>query len=158
MKTADLIDDYQDELDSCEIQFQNLGGKMAFYGPCRTIRCERDNGLVKKTLNSPGDGAVLIVDGGGSLYSALMGDMIAAAAVKNGWAGVIIHGVIRDREAIGHLDLGVKALGSNPRKSSKAGEGEVDCSLSFGGANFSPKHWVYADEDGIVVAQRALLS
>jgi regulator of ribonuclease activity A len=102
------------------VQFQDLGGRQAFSGPVRTVRCREDNGLVKAVLNSPG-GASVLVDGGGLLTSALMGDMIAAAAVENGWAGVLIHGAVRDRAALASLPLGVKALGSNPRKSAKTG-------------------------------------
>ena len=92
--TADLYDDRGDELDSLSLQLLNLGGNVAFDGPVRTIRCHRDNALVKSTLATPGEGAVLVVDGGGSLESALVGDLIAASAVENGWAGIIVNGVI----------------------------------------------------------------
>jgi regulator of ribonuclease activity A len=149
--TCDLYDE-DETLQSVSLQLQDLGGRTRFSGPVRTIRCHRDNGLVKSTLNSPGDGAVLVVDGGGSLESALMGDMIAAAAVENGWAGVVIHGVIRDRRALAELELGVKALGSNPRKSAKAGTGELDVEVEFGGVTFRPGAMLHADEDGILVA------
>lgn len=148
--TCDLYDD-DETLQSVSLQLQNLGGRARFSGPVRTIRCHRDNGLVKQTLNGPGDGAVLVVDGGGSLESALMGDMIAAAAVANGWAGVVIHGVIRDRVELAGLDLGVKALGSNPRKSAKDGAGELDVVLDFGGVRFRPGAMLHSDEDGILV-------
>ena len=107
--TADLFDERGDELDSLGIQLQDIGGRTAFDGPIRTVRCHRDNALVKATLATPGEGAVLVVDGGGSLESALVGDLIAASAVAAGWSGVIVYGAIRDREAIGGLDLGVKA-------------------------------------------------
>src|SRR5690606_26318172 len=102
------------------------------------------------TLATPGDGAVLVVDGGGSLESALVGDLIAASAVANGWAGIIVHGAIRDRIAIGELDLGVKALGSNPRKSAKDAVGEVDVPVTIGGVTFTPGRHVWADADGIL--------
>ncbi|MBO2458600.1 ribonuclease E activity regulator RraA [Actinomadura violacea] len=155
--TADLIDDFGDELRSCETQFRRYGGRAAFAGPVATVRCHRDNGLVKRLLNTPGEGRVLVVDGGGSLASALMGDMIAASAVANGWAGVVINGAVRDVVALGGLDLGVKALGSNPRKSAKDGAGEVDVPVEFGGVEFRAGDWLYGDEDGIVVATRPLL-
>lgn len=148
--TCDLFD-ADETLQSCSLQFQDLGGRARFTGPIRTIRCYRDNGLVKQILNSPGEGSVLVVDGEGSLDSALMGDLIAAAAVENGWAGVVIHGAIRDRAVVTTLDLGVKALGSNPRKSAKAGAGEVDVPVSFGGVTFTPGSTLWADEDGILV-------
>ena len=149
--TADLYDDRGDELDSLSLQLQDIGGRIAFHGPVRTIRCHRDNALVKATLATPGDGAVLVVDGGGSLESALVGDLIAASAVGNGWAGVIVHGAIRDREAIGALPLGVKALGSNPRKSAKDGTGEVDVPVEIAGVTFRPGAHVWADADGVLV-------
>lgn len=149
--TADLYDEHGEALASVSLQFQDLGGSTRFTGPVRTIRCHEDNGLVKSTLNSPGNGAVLVVDGGGSLSTALMGDMIAEAAVHNGWAGVVIHGPIRDRAAVAKLPLGVKALGSNPRKSAKASVGEVDVPVEFGGVTFRPGAVLYADEDGILV-------
>ncbi|MEU9018349.1 ribonuclease E activity regulator RraA [Actinomadura sp. NPDC048394] len=155
--TADLIDDFGDELRSCETQFRQYGGRAAFAGPVSTVRCHRDNGLVKRLLNTPGEGRVLVVDGAGSLASALMGDMIAASAVAHGWAGVVINGAVRDVRALRGLDLGVKALGSNPRKSAKDGAGEVDAPVTFGGVEFSAGDWLYSDEDGIVVATRSLL-
>ena len=149
--TADLYDDRGDELDSLSLQLQDIGGRIAFHGPVRTIRCHRDNALVKATLATPGDGAVLVVDGGGSLESALVGDLIAASALEHGWAGIIVFGAIRDREAIGALPLGVKALGSNPRKSAKTGAGEADVEVEFGGVVFRPGAHLWADEDGILV-------
>lgn len=149
--TADLYDERGDALDSCAQQFQDLGGRRAFAGPIRTIRCFRDNALVKNLLATPGEGAVLVIDGRGSLESALMGDLIAASAVENGWAGVVIHGAIRDRTALRELDLGIKALGSNPRKSAKAGVGEQDVPVEFGGVTFTPGNTLWADEDGILI-------
>src|SRR5699024_1285673 len=125
--TADLIDEHGDTLRSCATQFRGYGGRAFFAGPIRTVKCHEDNGLVKQVLNTPGEGAVLVVDGGGSLRSALMGDMIAEAAVTNGWSGVVINGAVRDTAALGELDLGVKALGSNPRKSLKDAAGAWTC-------------------------------
>lgn len=149
--TADLYDERGDELDSLALQLHDIGGHVAFDGPVRTIRCHRDNALVKELLATPGEGAVLVIDGGGSLESALVGDLIAGSAVENGWAGIIVHGAIRDRVAIGELPLGVKALGSNPRKSAKAGVGEVDVPVEIAGVVFRPGAHVWADADGILI-------
>ncbi|MDF2917028.1 MAG: S-adenosylmethionine--2-demethylmenaquinone methyltransferase [Microbacterium sp.] len=149
--TADLYDERGDELDSLGVQFLDLGGRISFAGPIRTVRCHRDNALVKRVLATPGGGAMLVVDGGGSLESALVGDLIAASAVENGWAGIIVNGAIRDRVAIASLDLGVKALGSNPRKSAKDGLGEVDVPVTIGGVVFTPGRHVWADADGVLV-------
>jgi len=149
--TADLYDERGDALNSLALQFHDFGGHVAFDGPIRTIRCHRDNALVKATLATPGDGAVLVIDGAGSLESALVGDLIAASAVESGWAGIIVFGAIRDREAIRMLPLGVKALGSNPRKSAKDGLGEVDVEVVIAGVRFVPGLHVWADADGVLV-------
>lgn len=149
--TADLYDDRGDELDSLSLPMIDLGGHVAFDGAVRTVRCHRDNALVKQVLATPGAGAVLVVDGGGSLESALVGDLIAASAVENGWAGVIVNGAIRDRVAMAALPLGVKALGSNPRKSAKDGVGEVDVPVTIAGVVFTPGRHVWADADGVLV-------
>ena len=151
--TADLYDLHGDELQSLPLQLRSFGGVPAFAGPIRTVQCHEDNALVKALLATPGEGAVLVVDGGGSLQTALMGDLIAQSAVDNGWAGVLIHGAIRDSVAIGTLPLGVKALGTNPRKSAKAGAGEVDVTTEFGGVVFRPGAHLVADEDGVLVAR-----
>ncbi|KAA9134356.1 ribonuclease E activity regulator RraA [Microbacterium caowuchunii] len=151
LATADLYDERGDELDSLALQMHDVGGHVAFDGPVRTVRCHRDNALVKATLATPGEGAVLVVDGGGSLASALVGDVIAGSAVRNGWAGIIVHGAVRDRVAIGGLPIGVKALGSNPRTSAKAGVGEVDVPVEIAGVVFTPGKHVWADADGVLV-------
>ncbi|EMY33550.1 ribonuclease activity regulator protein RraA [Arthrobacter crystallopoietes BAB-32] len=151
IQTADLYDERGEELQSVVLQFLDLGGHTAFSGPIRTIRCHEDNGLVKSVLNSPGAGSVLVVDGGGSLNTALMGDLIASAAVENGWAGVVINGPVRDRAVLATLPLGIKALGSNPRKSAKDSVGEVDVPVEFSGVVFRPGPMLYADLDGILV-------
>ena len=151
VNTADLYDERGEDLASVSLQFQSLGGRSHFSGPVRTIRCFQDNGLVKSTLATPGNGAVLVVDGGGSLGTALMGDMIAESAVANGWAGVVINGAIRDRTAIAGLPLGVKALGGNPRKSAKAGAGETDVDLEIDGVAFRPGAMIWCDPDGILI-------
>ncbi|SDI64860.1 regulator of ribonuclease activity A [Arthrobacter subterraneus] len=153
--TADLYDEHGDDLQSVPLQFQDLGGVRAFSGPVRTVKCHEDNALLKSVLSKPGAGAVLVVDGGGSLERALMGDMIATIAIENGWSGVIINGAIRDRAVLADLQLGIKALGSNPRKSTKNGSGEVDVPVTIGGVVFAPGAMVHADLDGILVEKPA---
>jgi regulator of ribonuclease activity A len=154
--TADLVDDHADIVRSCDVQFRQYGKRLRFHGPLRTIKCANDNQLIKQTLATPGNGAVLVVDGGGSLSSALVGDLMAALAQKNGWAGLVILGAIRDAVALADIDIGIKALGSNPWKSKKDGVGQMDVTLNFGGVDFSPGNWVYSDEDGILVSLRKL--
>lgn len=149
--TADLIDAAPDT-PSCETDFKSYGQRRRFCGRIRTVRCRQDNGLVKALANSVSAGEVLVVDGGGSRYSALMGDMIAEAARSNGWAGAVIFGVIRDSAAIDGMDFGVKALGTNPKKSAKEGAGETDVPVHFGNITFTPGHYLYSDEDGILVS------
>jgi regulator of ribonuclease activity A len=149
--TADLYDELGETLQSLPLQLLQLGGRAQFEGPIRTVRCFEDNALLKQTVSQPGDGAVLVVDGGGSLERALMGDMIALIAVENRWAGVVINGAVRDRVALAGIDLGVKALGSNPRKSTKTGAGDADVVLAFGGVTFRPGAMLYSDADGILV-------
>ncbi len=154
--TADLIDRYGDSLQSCDVQFRQFGGRSRFAGRIRTVRCHQDNVLIRRVLSEPGEGRVLVVDGGGSLHTSLVGDMVAGLGQGNGWAGLVINGAVRDVVALRRLDIGVKALGSNPRKSAKAGAGEVDVPVSFGGVRFEPGAYLYSDEDGIVVADAAL--
>lgn len=149
--TADLYDERGEELASLPLQLRDLGGVAEFSGPVRTIRCFEDNALVKEVCATLGEGAVLVVDGGGSLRSALMGDLIVASAVENGWAGAIVHGAIRDSVAIAGLGLGLKALGTNPRKSAKAGAGVLDEPVEIGGVVFRPGATVWADPDGVLV-------
>lgn len=150
-RTADLQDAHP-EAPSCALQLGSFGRRHAFHGRVRTVRCLEDNALVKRVLSEPGAGAVLVIDGGGSLRTALLGDVLAGLAARNGWAGVVVHGAVRDVVALAGVDLGVKALGSNPKKSAKTGCGEVDVAVTFGGVTFTPGHWLYADEDGIVVS------
>ena len=149
--TADLVDELGDAVRSCDLQLRSLGGLTRFAGPVRTVRCREDNALVKQVLSTAGEGAVLVVDGGGSLHSALVGDVIAGLAVEHGWSGIVVHGVVRDAVALAGLALGVKALGTNPRKSRKAGQGDVDVPVGFGGVTFAPGEWLFSDEDGVLV-------
>jgi regulator of ribonuclease activity A len=150
-RTADLVDQHGEALQSCDLQLRQFGGCRRFHGPIRTVACFQDNALVKKVLSEPGEGAVLVVDGGGSLRTALVGDLIAGLARDNGWAGLVVNGAVRDTEALGGLDIGIKALGSNPRKSAKLAAGQVDVVVRFGGVDFRPGEHLYSDEDGVVV-------
>lgn len=156
--TADLVDAHEGRVQGCALQFRDYGGRRRFCGPIRTVRCRADNALFKSLLGEPGGGAVIVVDAGGWLDTAMIGDMNAAMGARQGWAGVIIHGAVRDVAALAQIDLGIKALGSNPIKSAKAGTGELDVPVSFGGVTFAPGAWVYCDEDGILVAPGSLES
>ena len=151
LSTADLVDEHGEDLVSCDLQLRQYGAQRAFTGTVVTLRCHEDNALVKAVLGTPGDGRVLVVDGGGSLHTALMGDLIAQSAADNGWAGVVINGAVRDSAVLAGIPLGIKALGTNPRKSSKTGAGERDVPVTFGGATFSPGDQLWSDDDGVVV-------
>lgn len=149
--TADLVDDIGAGVRSCDLQFAQYGGRPQFAGPISTVRCFQDNALLKSVLSEPGDGRVLVVDGGGSLHTALVGDVIAELARSNGWSGLILHGAVRDAATLRTLGIGIKALGTNPRKSAKTGSGERDVTVGFGGVFFAPGEVAFSDEDGIVV-------
>lgn len=149
--TADLADEIGSDIRSCDTQFRQFGGRAAFSGPITTIRCFQDNLLVKQTLSEPGNGGVLVVDGGASVHTALVGDIIAGRGVSNGWSGVIVNGAVRDSAILGTLDIGIKALGTNPRKSTQTGSGELNVPVEIGGVTFHPGEMLYSDEDGVVV-------
>lgn len=151
MKTADLCDAHEDSVRVLDLPLRDYGGRIAFDGPVSTVSALEDNSRVREAVAEPGAGRVLVVDGGGSTRRSMLGDNLAAMAVKNGWAGVVVHGVIRDTEAIGQLALGVKALGTCPRKTEKRGQGLRDVPLQFGGVTVVPGDWLYADEDGVVL-------
>ncbi len=151
--TADLCDDH-DDAQVLEPMFGSFGGVDRFCGPVRTVQCFEDNSRVSEAVKEPGDGAVLVVEGGGSVRRALCGGNVATWAHDNGWAGIVIHGAIRDLEEIEAVPIGVLALGPIPRKSTKRGEGQRDLPVSFGGVAFQPGQWLYADEDGVVVTDR----
>ncbi|HSG89176.1 MAG TPA: ribonuclease E activity regulator RraA [Pseudomonadales bacterium] len=152
----DLCDAYGDAVDVVEPMFSNFGGRAGFGGPVRTVKCFEDNSLVAERVGEAGDGAVLVVDGGGSLRCALLGDNLADKAAANGWAGVIVYGCVRDVDALAAIDLGVQALASHPLRSVKKGIGEVDVAVTFGGVRFAPGRFVYADNNGVIVADTAL--
>ncbi|WP_307517839.1 ribonuclease E activity regulator RraA [Streptomyces umbrinus] len=151
--TADLYDEHGDDLQSCTTQFRLFGARTSFEGAVTTVRCHEDNVILKATLGEPGAGRVLVVDGGGSLGAALMGDLIADLGASSGWEGVVINGAVRDVEALSKINIGVKALGSNPRKSRKEGVGDRDVEVSFGGVTFKPGCHLYSDTDGILVTR-----
>ena len=151
ISVADLCDANEDEIEVCELQFRDFGGRIAFAGPIRTVRCHEDNSVVKATLAEPGEGCVLVVDGGGSLHRALVGDVLGADAVKNGWAGIVVHGAVRDTAVLATLEIGIKALGTHPMRSVKRGEGVVDTPVAFGGVVFVPGDRLVADEDGVAI-------
>jgi len=154
--TADLCDAHEEKLHVLESRFHRYGKLTCFDGPIATVKCYEDNSKVREALSEPGDGRILVVDGGGSQRRALLGDMLAELAVKNGWKGVLINGCIRDSAAIDELEIGVRALGTIPLKTHKRGDGQRDVSLSFAGVTFRPGEHLYADADGIVVAARPL--
>jgi regulator of ribonuclease activity A len=155
-KTADLYDRHEEQVRVCKPLFRDFGGRHRFAGPVATVKCFEDNTMVKAALAEPGEGRVLVVDAGGSLRCAMLGDLIAAGAVEKGWAGVLMYGCVRDAAELAGMDLGVKALAANPRKSVRRGEGQRDIPVTFAGVTFRPGDWVYCDEDGVLVADGPL--
>ncbi|MCG6871000.1 MAG: ribonuclease E activity regulator RraA [Gammaproteobacteria bacterium] len=156
-KTADLYDRLGDKLAVASPCFHLFGRRNCFGGMIRTIKCHEDNALVRAALQTPGEQSVLVVDGGGSLRYALVGDQLAALAIQNQWAGLIINGCIRDRLEIEQMNFAVMALASNPRKSIKRSEGQTDIPVHFADVDFRPGDFVYADTDGIVVSADKIL-
>jgi regulator of ribonuclease activity A len=156
MNTCDLCDRFEGRVRVLELPLRDYGGRIAFSGRVSTVKALEDNSLVREAVAEPGEGRVLVIDGGGSLRRAMLGDMLAGKAVANGWSGVVVHGAIRDSAAIGRLPLGVKALGTCPMKTDKRGQGLRDVPLRFGGVEIRPGDWLAADEDGVVIAGEAL--
>jgi len=156
MKTADLCDSFPDRVAVARPVLRDFGGARSFHGAIATVQCFEDNSLVRKTLESDGRGRVLVVDGGGSMRRALLGDQLAELAIRHHWSGVVINGCIRDSAVIGTLPLGVKALGTHPLKSEKKDRGKVNLPVYFAEIEFTPGAWLYADEDGVVVAAEEL--
>ncbi len=148
--TADLCDEHPDA-QVLELELRGFGRVEVFDGPAVTLSLYEDNTLVGETLRERGEGRVLVVDGGGSRRRALVGDNLAQRAVDNGWAGIIVHGCIRDAAQIDAIRIGIKALGTHPRKTDKRGEGRRDVEVRFGGVTIHPGDHVYADRDGVVV-------
>jgi regulator of ribonuclease activity A len=155
LKTSDLCDAC-DEAQACALPFRGWGKRRAFAGNIRTVRCHEDIALMRNVVCQPGNGQVLVIDGGGSIARALFGDVMAANASRNGWAGLVINGAIRDGLEIDGMDIGVKALGTVPRRGQRTGAGEVDVPVHFGGITFAPGRRLVADEDGVIVLPAGL--
>jgi regulator of ribonuclease activity A len=154
--TTDLSDAHP-EAQVAEPVFRDFGGEVAFHGAIKTLKVFEDNAQVRATLETPGEGRVLVVDGGGSTRCALVGGLLGELAVKNGWAGIVVYGYVRDSVELSHQLVGIKALGVHPRKSEKGLHSAVaDKVLRFAGVTFKPGAWLYADADGIVVADTAI--
>ncbi len=149
--TADLSDEFGERLQYCDLFFQQYGRRRRFSGPVTTVRCFQDVGLLRSVIAGAGAGGVLVVDGGGSTRTALFGDTMARLAIDSGWEGLVINGVVRDTEALAEMNIGVKALGSSPRRGGRTGDGERDVAVTFGGALFRPGTRLVSDEDGVIV-------
>lgn len=151
--TADICDREGTLAVVAEPVFRDFGGRVAFAGPAATVRVLDDNALVRRALESPGEGRVLIVDGGGSLKAALVGDNLAGLAAKNGWSGIIVFGCVRDTAGLATLPIGIKALATNPMPGAKNGTGEQDVAVTIAGITIAPGAFVTADADGVVITR-----
>jgi regulator of ribonuclease activity A len=156
MSTADIHDAYEGRVAVCELQFRSFGRRMRFAGPAVTLKVHEDHRRVKDAVSGPGNGQVLVVDAGGSLRVGVLGDLLAGLAVKNGWAGVVINGAIRDSDAIDALDIGVKALGATARRGNTDLGGARDLPVAFGGTDIHPGDWIYADRDSVLISRERL--
>ncbi len=155
--TADLYDRHEGKVQVVNEQWRSYGKKTHFCGAVATVKCFEDNSMVRAALEEAGEGRVLVVDGGASLRCALVGDRLAQLAIDNGWEGLVVHGCIRDAGVIATLETGVKALGTNPRRSVRKGAGDQNAPLAFAAAVFTPGEHLYADEDGVLLSQVQLL-
>ncbi|EPC4028414.1 putative 4-hydroxy-4-methyl-2-oxoglutarate aldolase [Aeromonas salmonicida] len=153
----DLCDQHGDALQVADPLFHDFGGKPLFYGQAVTLSCYEDNSLVRELVNRPGQGRVMVIDGGGSLRRALLGDQLAIKAAEQGWEGIVIFGAVRDVGALATLALGVKALAACPVKTEKLGKGELDAVVSFAGVTIHPGDYVYADLNGVLVSATRLI-
>jgi len=154
--TPDLCDAYPAVVRVLEPMLSNYGGRSSFGGEIVTIKCFEDNSLVREQVAQPGAGKVLVVDAGGSMRRACLGDILAEKAVANGWEGIVMYGCIRDADAIAELDLGVQAINTHPMKTEKRGLGDLNVTVTFGGVDFVPGEYVYADNNGVIVANQPL--
>ncbi len=160
--TTDLCDANEDKLANGTLAvlppvFRAFGNSLRFAGPARTLKVFEDNVLVRAALETPGEGAVLVIDGGGSLRCALVGGNLGQLAEKHGWAGIIVNGCVRDSAELNACEVGLRALAVHPRRSFRKGLGEKDIAVDIAGITVRPGQWVYADEDGILVAAQALI-
>ncbi len=160
-KTPDLCDEFEAELGKTirvvAPMFQRYGSRKSFSGQIVTLKIFEDNSLVREMFAENGTGKVLVIDGGGSLRCALVGDQLAILAKKNGWEGAVVYGCIRDSGDINEIDIGVRALNTHPQKSIKKGAGDRNIPVTFGGVTFNPGEWLYADEDGVLLSANSLL-
>jgi regulator of ribonuclease activity A len=156
LKTTDLSDLHPKKVQAAESLFRDFGGRKMFHGEIVTLKIFEDNSFVRKALEQNGEGKVLVVDGGGSLRCALLGDQLGELAVKNKWSGVLVFGCVRDSEALSQLDLGIKALNTHPLKTEKRNEGQENIAVRFAGVDFVPGTFIYADEDGVLVTMERL--
>lgn len=160
-KTPDLCDEFESELGKTlrvvAPMFQRYGGRTSFSGEIVTLKIFEDNSLVREAFGENGKGKVLVIDGGGSLRCALVGDQLAILAARNGWDGIVVYGCIRDSADINGIDIGVRALDTHPQKSIKKGVGDRNIAVTFGGVTFNPGEWLYADEDGVLVSAKPLV-
>lgn len=156
--TADLCDRFADRenFQVAESLLRHFGGKRQFCGQITTLKVFEDNSLVRSTLEEAGQSRVLVIDGGGSKRCALFGDTLAELAVKNAWEGIVVYGCVRSAMMISQMPLGVMALNTHPLRSRKHGQGDRDVMITFAGVNFKKDHYLYADHDGIVVADEKL--
>ena len=155
-KTADLCDEFSAELQIAQPVFRSYGGRVAFAGPASTVKCFEDNSRVKEAVGEAGRGRVLVVDAGGSKRCAVLGDLLAKQAADNGWAGVVVHGCIRDSKDIAGFELGVIAIATTPLRSERKNEGQRDVPVEIAGVRVRPGDWIYVDEDGLVASPRKL--
>lgn len=157
MKTADLIDHHAADLTLVHLPFRRFGRTAHFAAPIQTVKCFEDNTVVRAQLETPGEGRVLVVDGGGSTRIAILGDMLAELAIRNRWAGLVLNAAIRDSAEIDAMETLVFALAASPVKSAKEGWGKVGCEISFGGVKFAPGDWIYGDADGVLHSAKKLV-
>jgi regulator of ribonuclease activity A len=154
--TPDICDNFADQIRALPPVFSSFGGESSFYGEIETVKCFEDNSRVKELLNTEGRGRVLVVDGGGSLRCALIGDLIAASAVKNNWSGIVINGCCRDVHELKTMAFGVQAIAAFPIKSTRKGVGDTGLEIDMVGVTVAPGQWLYADETGIVITDKQL--
>jgi regulator of ribonuclease activity A len=156
ISTPDIADEYPEQVFALELPLRNFGAHHQFCGSAVTVKCHEDNSLIKQLVATPGEGRVIVVDGGGSRRRALLGDMLAEEAARSGWAGLVINGVVRDVDQISVTPLGVQALGATPLKTAKLGAGQRDITIHLGGVSVSPGNYIYADNNGVLVAREKL--
>lgn len=159
--TCDICDANEDKLAAGTLAvlppvFKSFGKQLKFSGPATTLKVFEDNVLVRSTLETPGNGHVLVVDGGGSLRCALVGGNLGVLAERNGWAGIVVNGCVRDSEELNACNVGIRALATHPQRSIRKGVGDRDLAVSIAGVTVRPGYWIYADADGVLVAAEKL--